>query len=193
VKHSHTHQCSYCRFFDFRSIPTSRRSGPPISLLELVAWLGVACSRVRSPVSARPLARALGEIVKNLVTLFFLQILLFLILPLSATAQDLPNLKSSYWTTANIALIALDATAKSADMGFTERNAGRANFRENDPLARPFVHSGPILAGVSEGLLFAGEVCASYELFRHRHAHMAKALLLTGIGGNTIGVATSTH
>jgi hypothetical protein len=98
---------------------------------------------------------------------------------------------SNYLTGANRALIALDAVAKSADELFTMRNAGRMGFEEHDPLARPFVSHGRAIAGVSQGLLFAGEIFTSYELHRHGHAKLAKAVLLLGIGGNTTGIATS--
>ena len=98
---------------------------------------------------------------------------------------------SRYWTASNTALIVTDALAKSGDMLFTMRNAARPDFQEHDPLARPFVTHGPVIAGASQGLMFAGEVFASYELHKHGHRRMAKILLLLGIGGNTAGIATS--
>jgi hypothetical protein len=97
----------------------------------------------------------------------------------------------TYWSKRNITLIAVDAIAKSADEFFTMRNAGRTNFEEHDPLARPFVTHGRAIAGASEGLLFAAEVLTSYKLHRHGHPKIAKAILLLGIGGNTVGIATS--
>lgn len=98
---------------------------------------------------------------------------------------------SRYWTATNIVLVAADAAAKTVDMMFTMRNAGAANFQEHDPLARPFVTHGRVLAGAGQGILFAGEVFASYELNKHGRRKAAKALLLLGIGGNTAGIATS--
>ena len=98
---------------------------------------------------------------------------------------------SRYWTVSNTTLVVTDALAKSGDMFFTMKNAARPNFQEHDPLARPFVTHGPVIAGVSEGLFFAGEVFASYELHKHGHRRMAKVVLLLGIGGNTTGIATS--
>lgn len=116
-------------------------------------------------------------------------------LPTNGLIQVITNPASTsstnYWTKPNIALIALDALAKSADEAFTMRNAGRTDFQEHDPLARPFVMHGRAIAGASEGLLFAGEVFTSYELHKHGHPRLAKTLLLFGIAGNTMGVATS--
>jgi len=98
---------------------------------------------------------------------------------------------SRYWTASNTALVVADALAKSSDMFFTMRNAGRPDFQEYDPVARPFVTHGPVIAGASQGLMFAGEVFASYEFHKHGHRRMAKIVLLFGIGGNSAGIATS--
>jgi hypothetical protein len=111
----------------------------------------------------------------------------------SAVYAPLPGVASTYWSRTNIALVAVDALAKSVDEAFTMRNAGRPNFEEHDPLARPFVTHGRAIAGTSQGLLFAGEVFTSYELHKHGHGKIAKAVLLLGIGGNTVGIATSTR
>lgn len=119
--------------------------------------------------------------------------LVLLFVSLTAAAQNLPEGRSPYWTKRSIALIAADALAKSADMAFTMRNAGRPNFQEHDPLASPFVHSGPVLAGASQGLLFASEVFASYELHKHGHPKMSRILLMVGTSGNSLGIATSTR
>jgi len=125
--------------------------------------------------------------------------IILLLLCLPAVAQDVPQAPqapqapSSYWTKTNIALIAGDATAKSIDMAFTMRNWGRFNFQEHDPLARPFVHSGPVVASAAQGMLFAAETFASYELHRHGHTKMEKAVLMLAIGGNTAGIVTSTR
>ncbi|HZC22739.1 MAG TPA: hypothetical protein VE866_05315 [Candidatus Binatia bacterium] len=111
----------------------------------------------------------------------------------SASVVEIPQTPntSRYWTKTNTALVATDALAKSLDMMFTMRNAGKPNFQEHDPLARPFVTHGRAIAGVGQGLLFAGEVFSSYELNKHGHRKLAKVVLLLGIGGNTAGVATS--
>jgi len=110
-----------------------------------------------------------------------------------AVAANLPDAPSTYWTKPNDVLIAVDAFAKSADMLFTMRNAGCSNFEEHDPLGRPFVSHGRAVAGVSQGLLFAGEVFTSYELNQHGHRRMSKIVLLLGVGGNAAGIATSTR
>jgi hypothetical protein len=120
--------------------------------------------------------------------------IILLLLCLPAFAEDKPEApSSSYWTKSNIALIAADATAKSIDMAFTMQNSARPGFRENDPLARPFVHSGPVVASVAQSALFAAETFASYELHKHGHTKLAKAVLVLAIGGNTVGIATSTR
>jgi hypothetical protein len=124
---------------------------------------------------------------------------LFAVLLMSGTGAassppdaPLPNAASStFWSMPNIALVTFDALAKSGDEFFTMWNASRAEFKERDPLARPFVTHGRAIAGTSEGLLFAGEVLASYELHKCGHPKLAKALLLLGIGGNTTGIVTS--
>lgn len=115
--------------------------------------------------------------------------------PKAVSIQEIPPLpeRSPFWTKKNDALIAADALAKSADMFLTMKNAGNPGFVEHDPLGRPFVRSGPVVAGFSQGLLFAGEVFTSYELNKHGHPKMAKIVLLLGIGGNTAGLATSAH
>lgn len=119
--------------------------------------------------------------------------LILLLVSFPAAAQDLPESPTPYWTKPTIALVSLDAAAKSADMAFTMRNYSRPYFQEYDPMARPFVHSGPILAGFSQGALFASEVFTSYELNKHGHPKMARALLLIGAGGNITGIACSTR
>lgn len=130
-------------------------------------------------------------------------IMVFLSVPAVADVSDsaaMPSIyeipsthptRSRYWTASNAALVATDAVAKSGDMMFTMRNAGRPNFQEHDPLARPFVTHGRAIAGVSEGLMFAGEVFVSYQLHKHGHHKLAKVVLMLGIGGNTTGMATS--
>jgi hypothetical protein len=108
---------------------------------------------------------------------------------------EIPRIQNNprYWTRTNTALVVTDALAKSVDMTFTMRNAGAPNFQEHDPLALPFVTHGRAIAGVGQGLLFAGEIFSSYELNKHGHRNLAKVLLLLGIGGNTAGIATYTH
>lgn len=111
----------------------------------------------------------------------------------SPSVVQIPPAQSTfrYWTNPNISLVVADAAAKSVDMIFTMRNAGAVNFQEHDPLARPFVTHGRPIAGAAQGLPFAAEVFASYELNKHGHRKAAKILLLLGIGGNTAGIATS--
>ena len=119
--------------------------------------------------------------------------IILLLLSFPVIAQDFPEAPQSYWTKTNFSLIAADAAAKSVDMAYTMRNYGRPGFEEHDPLARPFVHSGPLLAGVAQGALFATEVSTSYELHRHGHWKMEKFVMMLGISGNTAGIATSTR
>ena len=95
--------------------------------------------------------------------------------------------KPRYWTRENSLLVAADAAAKSADMFFTMRNAGRYDFVEHDPLARPFVTHGRTFAGLSQGALFSTDVFLSYQLHKHGHRRLAKAVLLIGSTLNTTG------
>ncbi|HVI09435.1 MAG TPA: hypothetical protein VND65_14195 [Candidatus Binatia bacterium] len=133
-----------------------------------------------------------------------------LLLPMAASAGEPPEAPSPqpaafvseipttpkparFWTPINLALVSADGFLKSYDMWSTMRNASRPNFVEHDPIARPFVHSGPVVAGLSQGALFATEVFTSYLLNKRGHRTMAKSLLLFAIGGNSAGIATSTH
>jgi len=109
-------------------------------------------------------------------------------LPVTRTA---PVIKTEYWTRANSLLVVADAAAKSIDMLFTMRNAGRCDFVEHDPLARPFVTHGRTLAGVSEGVLFSTDVLLSFELQKHGHRRIAKAVLIFGSALNTTGAISS--
>ena len=88
-------------------------------------------------------------------------------------------------------LVTADAAAKSADMFFTMRNAGRYDFVEHDPLARPFVTHGRALAGISQGALFSTDLFLSHELHRHGHPRLARAVLFCGSAMNTMGAVVS--
>jgi len=133
--------------------------------------------------------------VKNFVRL--IAVLSFSVLafagdpPASPITRSIPMPKPRYWTRANSMLVAADAAAKSVDMFFTMRNAGRYDFAEHDPLARPFVTHGRTLAGFSQGTLFSADVLLSYQLHKHGHRRLAKALLVFGSALNTTGAITS--
>lgn len=102
---------------------------------------------------------------------------------------ELPNSPStSFWTKANIALLALDAAAKGADFHYTMRGMNHPGLAiEADPIARPFVsHGNPLAVGYFGGLL-ALDVAASYEFHKHHHERLSKAVLLFGIVNNGYG------
>ena len=139
----------------------------------------------------------------------FFGLVVLILLSGLAVASELPNAPSSqpvvvvaaaraqarphFWTPMTATLVAADAFVKSYDMWSTMWNAGRYKFVERDPLARPFVHSGPVVAGGSQAVVFAAELFTSYELHKHGHPKLARGIFLIGIGGNVVGIATSTH
>jgi hypothetical protein len=135
--------------------------------------------------------------VKNffgLVAVFLLSTLAFAgdppALPITRSVP-VPPIKPRYWTRENALLIAADAAAKSSDMFFTMRNAGRYDFIEHDPLARPFVTHGRAVAGLSQGALFSSDVFMSYQLHKHGHPRLAKAVFIFGSSLNTTGAVIS--
>jgi hypothetical protein len=105
--------------------------------------------------------------------------------------QYSPASKPRDWTRENWMLVAADAAAKSADMFFTMRNAGRYDFVEHDPLARPFVTHGRALAGISQGALFSADLFLSHELYRHAHSRLARVVLFCGAAMNSTGAVIS--
>jgi len=111
--------------------------------------------------------------------------------PAAPVARVAPTLSAPYWTQANCLLAAADAAAKSLDMLFTMRNAGRYDFVEHDPLARPFVTHGRVVAGFSQAGLFSADLFLSYQLHKHGHRHAAQAVLIFGSALNTTGAVTS--
>jgi hypothetical protein len=102
---------------------------------------------------------------------------------------ELPNSPStSFWTKTNTTLVALDAAAKGADFYYTMRGMDHPGLAlEADPVARPFVSHGNALAvGYFGGLLII-DVAASYELHKHHHDRLSKAVLIFGIVNNGYG------
>ena len=127
-----------------------------------------------------------------------LPIAVFLLLVTSINVQaeaafagrgELPNSPStSFWTKANTTLLALDAAAKGADFYYTMRGMEHPGLAvEADPIARPFVSHGNALAvGYFSGLLVI-DAAASYELHKHHHERLSKAVLIFGIVDNGYG------
>jgi hypothetical protein len=102
---------------------------------------------------------------------------------------ELPNAPStSFWTKANTTLLALDAAAKSADYYYTMRGLDHPGLAiEADPIARPFVSHGNALAAGYFGGLLVMDAAASYELHKHHHEWLSKAVLIIGIANNGYG------
>jgi hypothetical protein len=87
-------------------------------------------------------------------------------------------------------LIATKADSHAADAYFTHWNMSRNNFREHDPLMRPFTRSTPTFVAFSAAA-FMGEVWIEHRMRRHGHARLANALTLTSIGVHAEGAVTS--
>ena len=102
---------------------------------------------------------------------------------------ELPNAPSAgFWTKANTTLVALDAAAKGADFYYTMRGMDHPGLAvETDPIARPFVSHGNALAVVYFGGLLAVDAAVAYELHRHQHDRLSKAVLIFGIVNNGYG------
>jgi len=103
------------------------------------------------------------------------------------TREDL--VASRFWTRSTIALVGLDGAAKAADSFATCKNIQNGGT-ENDPIARPFVHTTPLQV-VATGALFGGEIATAYLFHKRGHDHMARAILIGGAMMNGLGAATS--
>ena len=106
-----------------------------------------------------------------------------------AERGELPNRPStSFWTTANTTLLALDAAAKGADFYYTMRGMDHPGLAlETDPIARPFVSHGNALAVGYFGGLLVIDAAVSYELHKHHHDRLSKEVLIFGIVNNGYG------
>jgi len=123
-------------------------------------------------------------------------IVLLLVTSINVQAQaafagrgELPNSPStSFWTKANTTLLALDAAAKGADFYYTMRGMDHPGLAlEADPIARPFVSHGNALAVGYFGGLLVIDTAVSYELHKHHHDRLSKAVLIFGIVNNGYG------
>jgi hypothetical protein len=106
-----------------------------------------------------------------------------------AGGAELPNSPStSFWTKANTALLALDAAAKGTDFYYTMRGMDHPGLAiEADPIARPFVSHGNALAVGYFGGLLVIDAAVSYELHKHHHDRLSKAVVIFGIVNNGYG------
>lgn len=102
---------------------------------------------------------------------------------------ELPDSPStSFWTKANTTLVVLDAAAKGADFYYTMRGMDHPGLAiETDPIARPFVSHGNALAVGYFGGLLVIDAAVSYELHKHHHDQLSKAVLIFGIVNNGYG------
>lgn len=125
-------------------------------------------------------------------------LLVFLSFPGFAFAQEKPG---RFWTTETQYELAADAGAKAADFYYTMAVASEHStvcetiptkgyvcttqrFVETNPIARPFVTRGRAAAAGYFAGLFAIDTFAAYELHKHGHPKLARALLLFGIADN---------
>jgi hypothetical protein len=109
--------------------------------------------------------------------------------PSFAESGELPSSPTpSFWTKTNTTLLALDAAAKGADFYYTMRGMDHPGLAlEADPIARPFVSHGNALAVGYFGGLLAIDAAVSYELHKHHHDRLSKAVLIFGIVNNGYG------
>jgi hypothetical protein len=137
-----------------------------------------------------------GSQLKSLPIAIALLLMSCIITPINMQAQaafagrgELPNCPSaSFWTKANTTLLALDAAAKGADFYYTMRGMDHPGLAlESDPIARPFVSHGNALAVGYFGGLLVIDATVSYELHRHHHDLLSKAVLIFGIVNNGYG------
>jgi hypothetical protein len=130
------------------------------------------------------------------IAIFIVLVIPVFLIPTGAQAQaafagkgELPNAPStSFWTKSNTTLVALDAAAKGADFYYTMRGMTHPGLAiESDPIARPFVSHGNAIAVGYFGAALAIDVVASYELHKHHHDRLSKAVLVFGIVDNGYG------
>jgi hypothetical protein len=81
--------------------------------------------------------------------------------------------------------------AEGVDAYATYRNSIRPNYRESDPLARPFVTRGPVALGAYFAVDAGLKIGASYLLRKHGHRKIARIIEFAGIGDNIWGASTS--
>jgi NADPH:quinone reductase-like Zn-dependent oxidoreductase len=96
---------------------------------------------------------------------------------------------SRFWTPGTIALVVLDGAAKAADSFATRRNLD-AGGKEDNPLARPFVHTPPVQV-TATAALFGAEIATAYLLHRRHHDKLGRAVLVLGATMNGLGAAYS--
>jgi hypothetical protein len=104
-------------------------------------------------------------------------------------AADVNFAAPRFWKPSTIALVALDAAAKSADAYATRRNIDGGGAEYN-PMARPFVHTTSIQVA-SMAALIASEISAAYWLHHRHRENRSRAILLGGAVMNGLGAACS--
>jgi hypothetical protein len=110
----------------------------------------------------------------------------FAVHPFITRAEVAPR---RFWSPGTITLVALDGAAKAADSFVTHENMA-ADGTENDPLARPFVHTTGVMVAAAAALLGA-EIATAYVLHRRRHDHFGRVVLVGGAVMNGLGAASS--
>lgn len=88
-------------------------------------------------------------------------------------------------------LIILQLASSGADAYFTQRNFGH-DFRENDPIARPFVRNTKDLA-ISSAAFAGAKIYLPHLLRQHGHSKAALTMELSGIALNTAGAVSSAY
>ena len=104
-------------------------------------------------------------------------------------AADVNFAASRFWKPSTVALVALDAAAKTADSYATRRNIDGGGAEYN-PMARPFVHTTSIHV-VSMSALLGSEISVAYWLHRRHRENRSRAILLGGAVMNGLGAACS--
>lgn len=87
-------------------------------------------------------------------------------------------------------MLVLQLGANGADAYFTHRNLARWNFREQNPIARPFVRNTPdLIVSSAAGLGFT--LYAEHLFRKHDHPKFARTLEFGSIAGHTFGAINS--
>jgi hypothetical protein len=111
-----------------------------------------------------------------------------LLLAASLHAQEA---KQPFFTKTTAGLFAADVAAKSFDYALTRRNFSTGTGKEDNPLLRPFMTHGKAVAAASTFGALAGETFLSWQLHKHGHRKLSRAVWLIGIASNTYGAIYS--
>jgi hypothetical protein len=103
-------------------------------------------------------------------------LVMLLVLAETARAQELPNVPVSKKEWGTFAVVGAEILADSV----TTRVLYQRHYRENDPIAQPFVRAG-VLGQIGASLLGAGAVGGAWLVLRRSHHDRAAAWFLRSV------------